>query len=378
MSNLKNIVVIGPIYPYRGGISHYNSLMCMALKQQYNVRVISYKVQYPKFLFKKQQKEYGNSDLEMKDAKFWINTVNPLNWISSAWTIKKMEPDLVIFQWWHPYFAPCYWTMEQILGNRIKKMFVCHNVFPHESFFMDKFLTKMVLKKGDYYLTHSDKDTKDLIFVKNNARYAHTVIPTLNVFKANNMSESEARKILNVQSQEKILLFFGFVREYKGLRYIIEALPEIIASIKNIKLYIVGEFGEIKEEYLKLIERLEVKSYVKIIDGYIPDNEVAKYFMASDVVVLPYESATQSGIVQTAYNFNVPVIVTDVGGLPEVVEDGRTGYIVPAKNPKELAKAVIQYFQDEKKCEFQKNIIKNSDRYSWNKIVGIIDELYNR
>lgn len=236
MKKLKNIVMIGPVYPYKGGISHYTCLMYRALREKFNIRMISYSMQYPKFLFKKEQKDYGNKSFKIDEAKYFINTANPLSCISSALTIRSMTPDLVIFQWWHPYFAPCYWIMEKVLGRKIKKMFVCHNVFPHERFPMDKFLTRMALRGGDYFITHSEQDSEDLSSIKRNAVYAHTVLPTFNVFKLKGMTESEARKILNIRSEEKMLLFFGFVREYKGLRYIIEALPEIISSIGNVKL----------------------------------------------------------------------------------------------------------------------------------------------
>ena len=340
--------------------------------------MISYSMQYPKFLFKKEQKDYGNKSFKIDEAKYFINTANPLSCISSALTIRSMTPDLVIFQWWHPYFAPCYWIMEKVLGRKIKKMFVCHNVFPHERFPMDKFLTRMALRGGDYFITHSEQDSEDLSSIKRNAVYAHTVLPTFNVFKLKGMTESEARKILNIRSEEKMLLFFGFVREYKGLRYIIEALPEIISSIGNVKLYIVGDFGDDKEKYLNQISKLKVESYIEIVDGYTPDDEVEKFFMASDLVILPYESATQSAIVQTAYGFEIPVVVTNVGGLPEVVEDGKTGYVVETKNAHALAEAVETYFKGDKKKEFQDNIRKKAYQYSWDKMVNVINELYTK
>lgn len=378
MKKLKNIVMIGPVYPYKGGISHYTCLMYRALREKFNIRMISYSMQYPKFLFKKEQKDYGNKSFKIDEAKYFINTANPLSCISSALTIRSMTPDLVIFQWWHPYFAPCYWIMEKVLGRKIKKMFVCHNVFPHERFPMDKFLTRMALRGGDYFITHSEQDSEDLSSIKRNAVYAHTVLPTFNVFKLKGMTESEARKILNIRSEEKMLLFFGFVREYKGLRYIIEALPEIISSIGNVKLYIVGDFGDDKEKYLNQISKLKVESYIEIVDGYTPDDEVEKFFMASDLVILPYESATQSAIVQTAYGFEIPVVVTNVGGLPEVVEDGKTGYVVETKNAHALAEAVETYFKGDKKKEFQDNIRKKAYQYSWDKMVNVINELYTK
>ncbi len=374
---LKRIVMIGPVYPYKGGISHYTGLMYRALSKKYRVRMISYKMQYPKLLFKKEQKDYGNKAFEIKNTKYLINTADPFSCIFVALKIKRMKPDLVIFQWWHPYFAPCYWIMEKILGKNIKKMFLCHNVFPHERFPMDKILTRMVLKQGDYFITQSGMDSQDLLSIKNNANYIQTVLPTFNAFKMKDMSKGEARDILNILSSEKMLLFFGFVREYKGLKHIINALPAVTKEIPDARLYIVGDFGGDKERYVELIKAKKVEKSVRIFDGYIPDDEVEKFFAACDLVVLPYESATQSAIVQMAYGFLKPVIVTNVGGLPEVVEDGKTGYVVEAFNDEQFGKAVIRFFKEDKAAEFEENVKKEENKYSWERLVEIVARLYD-
>lgn len=374
-NKLQKIVMIGPVYPYKGGIAHYTGLMYKALEKKYQVKMISFKLQYPKFLFKKEQKDYTNDTFKINDTKYWLNTANPLNCIATANKIKKMKPDLVIFQWWHPYFAPCYWLMEKTLGKKIKKLFVCHNVFPHERFPMDKILSKLVLKHGNYFITQSKMDSEDLITIKKDASYCQTVHPTYNAFKLKDISQTEAKEILKSKTGEKILLFFGFVREYKGLKHIINALPEIVKKIKDVKLYIVGDFDGDKEKYIRLIDEKNVKEHICIFDGYIPDGEVEKFFAASDLVILPYESATQSGIVQIAYGFEKPVIVTDVGGLPEVVSDGKTGYVVPNGNDCELAKAVIRFFEENKSEEFKENISEEAYKYSWDRMVKVIEML---
>lgn len=373
---LKRIVMIGPVYPYKGGIAHYTGLMYRALVKKYKVKMITYKMQYPKLLFKKEQKDYSNKTFQIKEAKYWINTANPFNCIAVAKKIKNMNPDVVIFQWWHPYFAPCYWIMEKVFGKKIKIMFLCHNVFPHERFPLDRFLCRQVLKQGDYFITQSSMDTADLVSIKKDAKYRQTVHPTYNAFKMQNMSKAEARGILEIPEDEKILLFFGFVRKYKGLKHIISALPEIIKQVDNIKLYIVGDFDGDKEQYLEQIEKKKVKGSVRIFDGYIPDNEVEKFFASCDLVVLPYESATQSGIVQIAYGFRKPVVVTNVGGLPEVVENKKTGYVVEAGDDSQLAKAVTSFFSEHKAEEFEKNVIQEEYRYSWDRMTEVVGELY--
>ena len=373
---LKKIVMIGPVYPYKGGISHYTGLMYRALEKKFQVKMITYKMQYPKFLFKKEQKDYSNKSFQIEKAGYLINTADPFNCVSVASRIRKMKPDLVIFQWWHPYFAPCYWLMEKFMGKNIKKMFLCHNVFPHERFPMDRFLTKLVLKEGDYFITQSSMDAQDLLSVKADAKYKQTVHPTYNAFKMKDMSKDEAREILDMSKDEKALLFFGFVREYKGLKHMINALPKVVDQVENVKLYIVGDFDGDKDTYLQLIKEKQVEDHIRIFDGYIPDDEVEKFFAASDLVVLPYESATQSGIVQIAYGFQKPVVVTNVGGLPEVVEHEKTGYVVEAFDDEQLADAVIRFFEEDKAEEFAANVANEEYKYSWDRMVEVVEGLY--
>lgn len=374
---LEKIVMIGPVYPYKGGISHYTGFMFKELSKNYEVEMISFKLQYPKFIFKKEQKDFGNDSFKIENTNFLINTVNPFNWIHVAKKIKRMAPDLIIIPWWHPYFAPFYWSLSKML-KKIKIMFLCHNVFPHERFVLDRFLTKRVLKQGDYFIVQSKEDAKDLKSVIINPNYRLTVLPTYNAFKLCQMTKEEARKQLNLSQTEKVLLFFGFVREYKGLQYLIKALPEVSQRYEELKLLIVGDFGSDKEEYMKLIEEYRMISYIQVYDNYIPDKEVQKFFTASDLVVLPYTSATQSAIVQTAYGFEIPVIATNVGGLPEVVIDNKTGYVVEPKNSIQLSKAIERYFDEKKEKEFIGNIRSESYKYSWERIVEVVLSLYEK
>lgn len=374
---MKKIVLIGPVYPYKGGIAHYTGLMCKALREKYNVHMMSYKMMYPKFLFKKEQRDYTNDTFKVEDTDYFIHTANPFNCVATARRIKKIKPDLVIFQWWHPYFAPCYWIINKFLGG-VRKLFVCHNVFPHERFPMDRFLTKLVLKNGQDFIVQSSMDEEDLKSIKPDAHYKKTVHPTYNAFKIKDMSKDEARRVLDIDSETKVMLFFGFVREYKGLKHLLRALPKVVESIDNVKLLVVGDFAEDKDDYLDIMESSNLNQYVDIYDGYIPDNEVEKFFAASDIVVLPYESATQSGIVQIAYGFEKPVIATNVGGLPEVVLNNRTGYIVESKNHEELADRIIEFYKDDKAQVFHEEIKNEAYRFSWDRMVEIIEELQEK
>lgn len=370
----KKIVLIGPVYPYKGGISHYTSLMCMALREKYDVSMVSYKMQYPRLLFKKEQRDYSNDQFKVEGTKYWIHTANPINIVSSAHRIKALRPDLVIIQWWHPYFAPCYQILCRALG-KCRIMFVCHNVFPHERFPLDRFLTKRTLKCGDYFLVQSGMDEADLLGIKKDARCKRVVHPTYNTFRFKNMSMQEAREEIGLSMREKVILFFGFVRKYKGLHHLLDALPMVLDKLPDVKLLVVGDFGDDKEEYLKKIEEKKLRNYLVLVQGYCPDTEVEKYFAASNLVALPYESATQSGIAQIAFGFDKPIVATDVGGLPEVITDRKTGYIVPPENAEELASAIIRFFAEDREKEFIKNIKMEAERFSWETMVKQIEAL---
>lgn len=375
-NKLKRIVVIGPVYPYKGGIAHYTGLMVKALKKEFETITVSYKMQYPKLLFRKEQKDYSNKTFEIPDAQFLLHTANPFNILKTAQTINKMQPDFVIVQWWHPYFAPCYQILLGALKN-CKIMFVCHNVLPHERFPMDRMLTKNTLKKGQYCLVHSKEDEKNLLEILPDMKYIRSVHPTYSAFRLRDINRDEARRELEIPQNQKMLLFFGLVRKYKGLKHIINALPDIIKENPETKLWIIGDFGGEREEYDKLIAEKKLPDYIVIRDGYIPDQEVEPYFAAADLCVCPYESATQSGIVQISFGFELPVVVTEVGGLPEVVSDGKTGYVVPPFQPAALAEAVNRYFRENSAEEMRKNVMAERERFSWDRVPENVRKFWN-
>lgn len=368
------IAMIGPVYPFKGGISHYTGMMCTNLRKKHETTMVSYKMQYPKLLFKKEQRDYDNECFKVEDTKYWLNTANPFNIIRTAAKIRKSKPDLVIIQWWHPYFAPCYFILQKCLG-KCRKLMVCHNVFPHERFPLDRFLTGLSLRGIDYYLVQSAMDEADLLKLKPEARYKRVFHPTYNAFKMKNMTKTEAREILGLDKEENVMLFFGYVRKYKGLHHILSALSDIAAKVEKVKLLVVGDFGDDREEYMETIRQQQIEEYVEIVEGYIPDKEVEKYFAASDLAVLPYESATQSGIAQIAYGFGMPIVATNVGGLPEVVLDGKTGYVVEAEDDKALGEAVIRFFNDTDIEAMRENIKKEDYKYSWDRMTEEIEAL---
>ena len=192
---LERIVIIGPVYPYKGGISHYTGLLCKNLRERYEVLMVSYSMQYPKILFRREQRDYKNDSFQVPDTKFWLNTANPRSWRKTAKEVKKFGPDLVIFQWWHPYFAPCYRSLAKKLGG-IKILFLCHNVFPHERFLLDRQLCRSALRHGDYFITHSKKDAEDLRTIRQDAKCLVAVHPTYDAFLFQGLSREQARQML--------------------------------------------------------------------------------------------------------------------------------------------------------------------------------------
>ena len=377
-SNSFRVAVVGPVFPYKGGIAHYTGLLAKELAKTHDVAVFSFSLQYPRFLYPgEKQKDYENDFFKIEKTRYLINTINPFTWLRAGLAISRFSPDVVILPWWNPFFGPAFSAIAFLvrLFSRSRVLFLIHNVLPHERLPCDRLITSFTLKRGDFYIVQSREDEAKLLDILQTPVYRKTFHPTYNAFKHEELSQEEARRRLSLSPGAKVLLFFGFVREYKGLMYLIEALPAIRERLPDTKLLVVGDFYDGKQKYLRRIEELGAASMVVIYDGYLPDKEVGLYFSASDLVVLPYSSATQSGIVQIAYGFGKPVVVTSVGGLPEVVEDGRTGFVVPPKNAGALAEAVVRFFELNKAGDFSAAIEGEQERFSWRKMVETIEEL---
>jgi glycosyltransferase involved in cell wall biosynthesis len=369
------IALIGPTYPFRGGISHYTTLLYRHLKGRHRVAFFSFTRQYPKLLFPgKTDIDPSLRAIEEPGVERILDSMNPVTWLSVAWKIIKSGPNILVIPWWVSFWAPQFWVISFLVKifSNTKVFFLCHNVVEHESNSVDKILTRVVLRNGDGFIVHSEEDKNNLLAMFPRAKVQKTFHPTYEVFDMGNIDANHVRKRLGIDGN--IVLFFGFIRPYKGLKYLILALPEVL-SLLEVTLLVVGEFWKDKEEYLHLIERLGIENNVAIIDQYVPNEEVQDYFSAADLVVQPYISATGSGIIQTAFAFNKPVVATEVGSLPEIIEDGKTGYLVPPEETKELARAIVTFFVERKSEEFAKNIEKAKYKFSWDRMVDCIEEL---
>jgi glycosyltransferase involved in cell wall biosynthesis len=371
------ITILSAAYPLRGGIAHFAGLLFKELAKKHSLEVITFKRQYPSFLFPgKTQLELGD-DVEIIPTKIEMDSINPFNWVKIGRKLKKEAPDLLIIKHWMPFFAPIYGTIAHIVSKngKTKIAVICHNIIPHEKKPGDRVFTKYFFNSVEYFITMSKSVQNDLLSLYPKAKQKLLFHPVYSNF-GNSVSKDVARKKLELKS-DKILLFFGFIREYKGLDVLLEAIA-LIKDKMDFTLVIAGEFYSNKEKYISLIQHLELENYVKIFSDFIPTNEVKYYFSASNVVVLPYKSATQSGIVQIANNFDVPMISTNVGGLGEVIENGKTGYLVEKENPKQLAEAIIKYFSENKESEFVENIKNEAAKYSWSEFVTGMMELVEK
>lgn len=367
------IVIVGPTYPFKGGIAHYMTLLYRQLKGRHDVSFISFKRQYPRFLYPAQtDADSSRQPIKEAGAEHVIDSLNPISWHRAFKKIKRPKPDLVIFSWWVCFWTPVFLYILHLIKihTDAKILFICHNVTEHEANFLSAAFTKLVLKNGDYFIVHSEKDKEKLNKLLPDANIKSAYHSSYEVFNFKRLDKKTAKETLSIRG--RMMLFFGFIRGYKGLEYALKAMPFILKEIE-VKFYIVGEFWKHKDKYTRLIHELNMEKQVVIIDKYVANEEVALYFSACDVVVLPYISATGSGIVQVAFGFERPVVATRVGCLPEVVTEGKTGYLVEPKDPEAIARAVIDYYQKGREAEFAANIKSQKDRFSWQRLAETIE-----
>lgn len=376
--SLLKIVLVGPAYPLRGGIAQYLAVLYTHLVNAgHEVHFVSFIKQFPEWLFPgKTQKETSEHVIDVSPvAKF--APLGMRSWRRTSREIARHDPDLVIFKWWMPFFGPGYWAVQRWLRKhtRARVLYVVDNVIPHEHRPGDKILTQLAFSQTDYFIAQSRAVETDLFTWFPKMDKGCVVMcphPIYDCYPAFEGGSAEARRKLGLTPDEPVLLFFGFVREYKGLRTLLDALPQMRKRHPGLKLLVVGEFYESRSVYDNKISELGLKDAVVIRDDYVPNEEVGVYFAAADCVVLPYRTATQSGIIQVAYALNLPVISTDVGGLGEVVVNGETGYLVPPNDPAALAEAVGKFYAAGGRAAFSENVAQARARFSWDGLIETI------
>jgi glycosyltransferase involved in cell wall biosynthesis len=306
------VALIGPVYPYRGGIAHYTTLLQRALLQaDSEVLLVSFRRQYPRWLFPGQDdRDPSRQPLPAVDAHYWIDSLNPLTWLTTFARIRRFRPQLLVLQWWTVFFAPVWLTLALLnaLWLRAPLLFICHNVLPHDAQPWERWLTWLTLRWGRRFIVQSDAECARLRALIYKGVIQVAPHPVYDMFAGQRQPAAVARQALNLPATAKILLFFGIVRPYKGLRDLIEALPEVRRQEPQVRLLIAGEFWEDRQGYLDLMTELGVVDLVQIDDRYIPNEEVGRYFSAADLLVAPYRQQTGSGVVELARGFGLPAV----------------------------------------------------------------------
>lgn len=370
------IVIVGTAYPYRGGLAAYNERLAREfINEGHKVEMVTFTVQYPSFLFPgKTQFSDEPQPTDIKISRL-INSLNPLTWLKAGRYIKKMKADKVIFCYWMAFMAPCFGTIARMVRSKsTKTIALVHNMIPHEPTILDKLFPGYFVAAMDGFVAMADSVVADIrkftdsqkpIAVSPHPIYDHYGEP---------MDKPKAAMRLGLHEKISYILFFGFIREYKGLDLLLEAFADSRLREFPVKLIVAGEFYENPEPYMQLIYKLKLENLVELRTLFIPDSEVRSYFSIADIVAQPYRSATQSGVSQIAYHFEKPMLVTNVGGLAEIVPHGKVGYVVEGE-PIQIANALFDFFTNKRSEEFVANLKIEKQKYAWSKMTAAINTL---
>ena len=374
------IIIIGTAYPYRGGgLATFNERLANEyISQGHDVEIFTFTLQYPSFLFPGKTQysdEPAPPGLKITRA---INSINPFNWFKVGKRIREKQPDLVLIRFWIPFMAPCLGTIARRIrkNNKIRIISILDNIIPHEKRIGDHVLSQYFLDSVDGFVVMSKSVLNDINAFKTEKPRVFSPHPLYDNF-GEKVSREEALEKLSLDRSQRYILFFGFIRDYKGLDLLLKAYADERFRSQNVKLIVAGEFYNNPEQYFRLEKELGLEGNIIWLNDFIPNSEVRYYFNAADIIVQPYKSATQSGVTQIAYHFEKPMLVTNVGGLPEIVPDGKVGYCVNT-NEKEIADALIDFYQNKRfENYFTDNIIKEKEKYAWSKMTETITQMIN-
>ena len=371
------IIIIGTAHPYRGGLANYNEQLAKTLQEKGNQVVLwTFTLQYPTFLFPGKN-QYQQADYPKNlNIKRKINSINPINWLRVGKMLQKEKSDLIVIKYWLPFFAPCFGTILKKIRGQTMIISILDNIIPHEKRVGDWYFTKYFVKQIDGFITMSKNVLKDLALFDTNKPRAYSPHPLFNNF-GKKISKEQALNNLKLCASKRYILFFGIIRKYKGLELLINAFSDPYFRNKDIELVIVGEFYTNKKPYMKLINNHPFKEKINLVEGFVPNEEVKNFFCASNIIVQPYLSATQSGVSQIAYHFNTPMIVTDVGGLRELCPEGKVGFVVKPQ-AEEIAKTLKKFFENPHyQREMEAEIENEKKKYSWDILANNILKLYH-
>ena len=361
------IIIVGTAHPYRGGLAAFNERLANEfIAQGHEVEIYTFTLQYPSFLFPGKTQYTDDPAPEKLKIHRKINSVNPFNWLKTGKEIKAKNPDLIVFCYWMSFMAPCFGTIAKVAGknSQTKCIGLVHNMLPHEPNILDKFLPKYFVKHIDAFITLSKSVINDInLFDRKNKPKVYSPHPVYDHY-GEPVSQQIAREYLNINEDDNIVLFFGFIRHYKGLDLLLEAFANEQIRKLNLKLLIAGEFYDDPQIYNRKIKDLQIENQVILHTDYIPEDKVKYCFCAANIVAQPYRTATQSGVSQIAYYFEKSMLVTNVGGLPEIVPNGKVGYVVDI-DPNKIAEALVDFFENKREKTFVENIKIEKEKYSW-------------
>lgn len=373
------LALLGPTYPYRGGISHHTTLLYSHLLGDHTVTFFSFIRQYPSFLFPGKSDRDPSEQILSASCRYTLDPLNPFTWLLTAYRIQQTGARWLIMPWWVPFWGIPFFSIARLVRSTgIRVLYLCHNVAPHEANFADRFLTRIALNQGDVFVVQSRRDEGLLREYFPPRPIYRTMHPVYDMFATQSLTKDVACQHLGLDSTKPMILFFGFVRPYKGLHYLLEALARIHSEV-NAHLLVVGEFWRDKEVYLEQIHTLGLDAAVTIVDQYVPNEKVPLYFSAADVVVLPYLETSQSGVMQLAYGFNKPVITTQAAALSSCAVSINRNLVVPPGDTDALAKAVLTFFADP--SAYAINSASLGKHASWEALVKTIEmgiEMYDR
>lgn len=372
------IIIVGTAYPYRGGLAAFNERLAYEYQNAgHDVEIYTFTLQYPGFLFPgKTQYSTESAPTGLKIFRR-VNSCNPFNWLKVGREIAKKRPDLLITKFWLPFMAPCLGTIErQVRKNKHTRVIsILDNVIPHEHRIGDKMFARYFVNSTHGFVSMSKSVLNDLRQFSTTKPAVFCPHPLYDHY-GQRLSRTEALQQLQLAENKKYVLFFGFIRAYKGLDLLLEAFADERLCNSDIQLIVAGEFYGDSAPYLAKIKELGIDDKVVLRTDFIPDSAVNQYFSAADIVAQPYKTATQSGVTQIAFHFEKPMLVTNVGGLAEIVPHGKIGYVVePDVN--QIADALVDFFQNDKQTLFEQNIVEEKQKYAWNKMTDAIAELFN-
>lgn len=365
------IIIIGTAHPYRGGLAAFNERLALQFqKEGHQVEVCTFTLQYPKFLFPGKSQYTHDPAPEGLTIYRKINSVNPFNWWRVGRELRRKHPDVVLFAYWMSFMAPAYGTIARMMKGP-HCVGLIHNMIPHEPTVLDRLLPTYFVNAMQGFTALSDSVLKDVERFDRHHRPKSWAPHPIYDHYGPLIEKPQARRSLELDPAGRYVLFFGFIRDYKGLDLLLDAFADERLKRMDVRLVVAGEFYGNPEPYMERIERLGIEERVVLRNDYIADNEVGDYFCAADIVAQPYKTATQSGVTQVAFHYEKPMLVTNVGGLPEIVPDGKIGYVVEP-DARAIADALVRYYEEEREEAFTEGVREEKKKYAWSRMTAAV------